>query len=216
MRPLALFPGGGPKRLLVLGAHADDIEIGCGGTILRLIAEHPEVEVTWVVLTSNPARSEEARSSAASFLAGAAKTQIIVKDFRDGFLPFDGSAVKDAFESLKPLVSPDVILTHYRDDRHQDHRMVSDLTWNTWRNHLVLEYEIPKYDGDLGAPQLFLPLADATVERKIDLLFQSFPSQAGRGWFTRDLFRSMARIRGMECQSPSGLAEAFYARKWTI
>jgi LmbE family N-acetylglucosaminyl deacetylase len=216
VHPLALFPGAGPKRLLVLGAHPDDIEIGCGGTLLRLLAEVPDLEVTWVVLTSNPARADEARTSAAAFLAGAARSQVIVKDFRDGFLPWNGAAVKDAFESLKPVASPDVILTHFREDRHQDHRMVSDLTWNTWRNHLVLEYEIPKYDGDFGSPQVFMPLSSAVVERKIDLLFQAFPSQAGRGWFTRDLFRSVARIRGMEGATLEGLAEGFYCRKLVL
>ena len=216
MRPLALFPGDGPKRLLLLGAHADDIEIGCGGTVLRLVAEHPGLEVTWVVLTSNPARADEARTSAAGFLGESARSTIIVKEFRDGFLPWSGVAVKDAFEALKSVVSPDLILTHYREDRHQDHRLVSDLTWNTWRNHLILEYEIPKFDGDFGSPQVFVPLPSATVERKVDLLMHAFPSQAGRGWFTRDLFRSVARIRGMECAAPDGLAEAFYCRKAVV
>ncbi len=216
MRTLALSTDGHPLRILAIGAHADDIEIGCGGTLLRLIGERPDVEVTWVVLTSNPSRAMEAQASAATFLAGAARSRVIVKDFRDGFLPYEGAAVKDAFEALKAVVSPDLILTHYREDRHQDHRMVSDLTWNTWRNHLVLEYEIPKWDGDFGSPQVFFPLAEAVVDRKIDLLFQSFPSQAGRGWFTRDLFRSVTRIRGMECAASSGLAEAFYCRKVVV
>jgi LmbE family N-acetylglucosaminyl deacetylase len=203
----------GPARVLALGAHADDIEIGCGGTLLRLAAERPLLEVTWVVFSASPERAAEARASAASFLAGFARHEVLVLDYRDGFLPYSGAMVKDRFEELKRAVSPDLIFTHCRDDRHQDHRLVSDLTWNTWRNHLVLEYEIPKYDGDFGSPNLFAPLSTATLERKVELILQHFASQAGKPWFTADLFRAVARIRGMESVAPDRLAEGFYCRK---
>jgi LmbE family N-acetylglucosaminyl deacetylase len=214
--PLGLGPAGGPLRVLALGAHADDIEIGCGGTLLRLVAERPDLEVTWVVLCSTPERAMEATASAEAFLAGVARRRIVVKAFRDGYLPWLGAEVKDAFEALKAEVSPDLVLTHYREDRHQDHRLVSDLTWNTWRGRLVLEYEIPKYDGDLGAPNFFAALPAATLERKIELVRQAFPSQASKPWFTPEVFRGLARLRGMECVAPEGMAEAFYARKVLI
>src|SRR5437899_6105149 len=214
MESIGLLAGGKPpKRIIALGAHSDDIEIGCGGTILRLAAERPQLEVLWVVFAATPERAAEARASACAFLEGVATTKVIVRDYRDGFLPFSGAAMKDEFETLKGAFSPDLVFTHYRDDRHQDHRLVSDLTWNTWRDHLILEYEIPKYDGDFGSPNFFAPLPAATLDRKIDLLLGHFPSQAGRHWFTADLFRAVARIRGMECNAPDGFAEAFYARK---
>lgn len=208
-----LPPGPTPRRVLAIGAHCDDIEIGCGGTLLRLLSEHPDLEVTWFVLCSGEERRKEAEASAAAFLSGARRSRVIVKGHRDGFLPYAGSAVKEDFEALKPLVEPDLILTHYREDRHQDHRVVSDLTWNTWRNHLVLEFEIPKWDGDLGAPNLFCPLPAAILDRKVELILRSFPSQAGKAWFQPEVFRSLARLRGMECVAPEGHAEAFYARK---
>jgi LmbE family N-acetylglucosaminyl deacetylase len=208
-----LAHGDGPKRILALGAHADDIEIGCGGTILRLAAEHHRLEVLWVVFSSTPERAAEAHASAAAFLEGVPTTRVIVRDYRDGFLPYSGAAVKDEFEVLKREFSPDLVFTHYRHDRHQDHRLVSDLTWNTWRNHLILEYEIPKYDGDFGSPNFFASLTPAVLDRKVDLLLKHFASQAGRGWFTADLFQSVARIRGMEAAAPRGFAEAFYVRK---
>jgi LmbE family N-acetylglucosaminyl deacetylase len=202
-----------PKRILALGAHADDIEIGCGGTLLRLAAEQRRLEVKWVVLCATPERALEARASAAAFLEGVERSEVAVRAFRDGFLPYQGAAVKDDFEELKRECSPDIIFTHCRDDRHQDHRLVSELTWNTWRNHVVLEYEIPKYDGDFGAPNLFFELPEATLERKIELVLRHFGTQAGKHWLTHDLLRSVARIRGMECVAKEGLAEAFYARK---
>lgn len=203
-----------PRRVLALGAHADDIEIGCGGTILRLVAEVPGLEVLWVVLCATPERRVEAEGSARAFLAGAGASRVVVADHRDGFLPYDGAAVKERFEALKGEFAPDLILTHFRDDRHQDHRLVSELTWNTWRNHLVLEYEIPKYDGDFGSPNAFAQLSAAIVERKAALVLEHFHSQAGKKhWLTADLLRAVARIRGMECVAPDGLAEAFYCRK---
>lgn len=213
MHSISLLAGDGPLRVLALGAHADDIELGCGGTLLRLAAERRDLEVDWVVFCSTPERAAEARASAAAFLAGAARTRVRVHDHRDGFLPYSGAAVKEAFEALKREVSPDLVLTHFRGDLHQDHRLVSELTWNTWRDHLILEYEIPKYDGDLGSPNLFAPLTAATLERKIALVQEHFRSQAGKRWFTPELFRALPRIRGMECVAPEGLAEGFYCRK---
>jgi LmbE family N-acetylglucosaminyl deacetylase len=208
-----LDTGSRPKRILALGAHPDDIEIGCGGTILRLAGEPRELELLWVVFAATPERAAEARASAKAFLEGVPTTKVVVRDYRDGFLPYSGSAVKDEFEALKREFSPDLIFTHYRDDRHQDHRLVSELTWNTWRDHFILEYEIPKYDGDFGSPNFFAALPASNLDRKIDLILRHFPSQAAKPWFTADLFRAVARIRGMECTAPEGLAEGFYARK---
>jgi LmbE family N-acetylglucosaminyl deacetylase len=210
---VSLFEGGdGPKRVLALGAHCDDIEIGCGGTILRLAAERRDLEVLWVVFSGTPERAAEARASVGAFLEGVRVAKVVVRDYRDGFLPYSGTAVKEEFEALKRF-SPDLVFTHYRHDRHQDHRLVSDLTWNTWRDHFILEYEIPKYDGDLGTPNFFARLPAATLERKIALLLEYFPSQRGRAWFDADLFRALARIRGMEAAAPEAVAEAFYCRK---
>jgi len=205
-----------PGRVLALGAHCDDIEIGCGGTLLRLAASRPGLEVLWVVFCSDASRALEARAAGAAFLHGVAASRIVVHDFRDAYLPYSGAVVKDAFESLQKEFSPDLIFTHYRDDRHQDHRLVSDLTWNTWRNHLILEYEIPKYDGDFGSPNLFSPLPRAVLDRKIELVLEHYGSQSGRHWLTRDLLQGVARIRGMECVAPDQVAEAFYVRKATL
>ena len=214
MTPLrALAELGRPPRILALGAHPDDIEIGCGGTLLQLLARHRDAQVLWAVFTSTAQRAEEARRSAATFLEGAGRQEVVVGDHRDGFLPYRGAEVKDAFEALKHRFDPDLVLTHTREDRHQDHGLVSELTWNTWRNHLILEYEIPKYDGDLGQPNLYVPLSSGILERKVRLILQNFPSQAGKAWFTEDLFRGLARIRGMECAAPERHAEAFHCRK---
>jgi LmbE family N-acetylglucosaminyl deacetylase len=212
MHALSILAGQGARRVLCLGAHADDIEIGCGGTILRLSAERRDLEVCWVVFSSNTARAAEARASAGAFLEGV-KSTVVVHSFRDGYLPWAGAAIKDAFEALKKELAPDLIFTHQRHDLHQDHRLVSDLTWNTWRNHLILEYEIPKFDGDFGSPNFFSPLPAATLDRKIALVVRHFATQAGKQWFTPDLLRAVARIRGMECVAPEALAEAFYCRK---
>jgi LmbE family N-acetylglucosaminyl deacetylase len=203
----------GPTRILALGAHCDDIEIGCGGTMLRLASERPDLEVRWVVFASTPERAAEAQASAGDFLAGVANWKLLVHEFRDGYLPYHGARVKDSFEALKAEYEPDIVFTHYRDDRHQDHRLVSELTWNTWRSHLILEYEVPKYDGDFGSPGGFVPLTAAQVDRKIEVILTRFRSQTNRHWLDRDLLRSVARIRGMECVAPAGFAEAFYVRK---
>jgi LmbE family N-acetylglucosaminyl deacetylase len=202
-----------PLRVLAIGAHADDIEIGCGGTLLRLVAEHPKVSVDWVVLSGLGERAGEAADSAAAFLQGAAETRVTVEQFRDGFFPYLGGAVKESFEQLKARVRPDLILTHRLEDRHQDHRLVAELTWNTFRDHLVLEYEVPKYEGDLGQPNLFVPLTADHCERKVELLRKCFPSQAGRAWFSDDTFMALLRLRGVESNAPGRYAEAFHARK---
>jgi len=201
-----------PCRILAIGCHSDDIEIGCGGTLLTLIESLPSVDVRWVVLSASGDRDAEARSSAESFLQGAASAEVDVHDFRDGFLPYVGGDVKGVFEELKAF-APDLVFTHYSNDRHQDHRLAAELTWNTFRNHLVLEYEIPKYDGDFGSPNVFVGLTRPVAERKVELLLEHFETQRDRRWFTSDLFFAVMRIRGMESNSPSRLAEGFYGRK---
>jgi LmbE family N-acetylglucosaminyl deacetylase len=210
------FSFDGIRRVLCLGAHSDDIEIGCGGTILRLIEERQDLEFLWVVFSSTPARAEEARRSAALYLNGAAKSDVIVRDFQDGFFPFIGGAVKQAFEELKHSYRPDLVLTHTDDDRHQDHRLVSQLTWNTFRDHLILEYEIVKYDGDLGRPNVYVPLSDRVMSEKVDHLMAAFETQRDKDWFTAETFRAIGRLRGLECRAPGGYAEAFRGRKLVL
>lgn len=202
--------------ILAIGCHADDIEIGCGGTILHLLDALPSVEVTWVVLGAQGERAEEVQRSADAFLAKAAKQRVVVRAFRDGYFPYDGAQIKDFFEELKAELTPDVIFTHHRTDLHQDHRIASELTWNTWRNHFILEYEIPKYDGDLGSPNVFFHLSEATSSEKVRNLLTFFGTQRERHWFTEDLFLSALRLRGMESNSPSRFAEAFYGRKVSL
>jgi LmbE family N-acetylglucosaminyl deacetylase len=216
MLPAILGEHGSPLRILCLGAHCDDIEIGCGGTVLRLLAERPGSSVKWVALASTPEREQEARACATDFLEAATQKEIIIKTFRDGYLPFQGVEVKDFFESIKATTKPDLILTHHRHDRHQDHRMIAEMTWNTFRNHLVLEYEIPKYEGDLGMPNLFVPLPAATAQQKIALILRHFKTQAGRGWFRAETFEALMRLRGIECNAAESLAEAFHANKIVI
>lgn len=201
-----------PLKLLCLGSHSDDIEIGCGGAILRLQAQYPNAEFVWVVFSAGKERELEARKSAGLFLEAANKKEIIINDFPDGYFPFDGAKIKDVFESLK-RVSPDLILTHTRKDAHQDHRLVSELTWNTFRDHLILEYEIPKYDGDLGQPGVFVPLDRQIYEKKVRFLLDAFQTQRTKRWFSEETFLALMRLRGMECNAPSGYAEAFYCRK---
>jgi LmbE family N-acetylglucosaminyl deacetylase len=200
-------------RLLCLGAHSDDIEIGCGGSVLQLLAAHSQIEVLWVVFSASPARRSEALASANAFLQGADRRQVVVHAFRDGYFPFVGDAIKDAFEELKQTFLPDAIFTHSQHDMHQDHRLLSQLTYNTFRNHLVLEYEIPKWEGDLRTPNGYVPLEKWVAQRKVDLLLQHFPTQAGRDWFTADTFHALMRLRGVEARAPEGTAEGFHIRK---
>lgn len=217
MRGLRLTGGAEPlQRLLVIGAHSDDIEIGCGGTILTLTRAVPGLAVDWVVLAAADERESEARSSAEAFLAHAGSGRIEVHSFRDGFLPYVGAEVKDVFEALKSRVDPQLVLTHTRDDLHQDHRLVCELTWNTFRSHLVLEYEVPKVDGDAVRPNVFMPLEERVAEEKIELLHRHFPSQAAKHWFDEDTFRGLMRLRGMEANAPERFAEAFVGRKVQI
>lgn len=202
-----------PRNLLLLGAHADDIEIGCGGTIVRLLREYRIGQVFWVVFSAAEQRATEARRSASILLDGIDKRHVDVRSFTDGFFPYSGIEIKEYFESLKAMVSPDVIFTHYRNDLHQDHRLISELTWNTFRDHLILEYEVVKYDGDLGAPNFFVHLTPEICRQKIDHIRGQFASQGGRQWFTEDTFLSVLRLRGMESNAPGKFAEGFYCRK---
>jgi LmbE family N-acetylglucosaminyl deacetylase len=213
MLPLSLAKTEGPTRILCVGAHSDDIEIGCGGTLLRLLSERPSVEVHWVVFSANEAREQEARASASDFLSGAGAASVTVKRFRESYFPSVWSDVKDFFEEIRRQGNPDVVFCHRTNDLHQDHRVIGELAWNTFRNNLILEYEIPKYEGDLGTPNVFVPLTTAQAERKVELLMQHFASQRSRGWFRPSTFHGIMSIRGIECHAPDGRAEAFYARK---
>jgi LmbE family N-acetylglucosaminyl deacetylase len=214
MLPLELGrSGGAPVRLLAIGAHPDDIEIGCCGTILKLLEEDALSAIGWVVLSGKGERADEARASAEAVLSGVEEKRLMLRDFRDGFFPYDGGDIKEFFESLKSEFSPDIVLTHQRADLHQDHRIACELTWNTFRDHLILEYEVPKYDGDTGSPNLFVPLGEDLRRRKIDHLMTHFATQRPKRWFKEDLFSGLLRLRGMECNSPTSFAEAFYCRK---
>lgn len=206
-----LFSKNKPLNLLFLGAHCDDIEIGAGGSILKLIQEYEIGQITWIVFSSTEERKKEAQNSAGQFLKEVSTKKVIVETFRDGFFPWQGAEMKEYFEKLKKTISPDVIFTHYRDDRHQDHRIISDLTWNTWRNHLILEYEIPKYDGDLGIPNFYIALEEKYINRKNQILLDAFQTQSTKHWFDESTFSALPRLRGME--SATNYAEAFYVRK---
>jgi LmbE family N-acetylglucosaminyl deacetylase len=208
--------GQGEIHVLCVGAHSDDIEIGCGGTIVKLLEQGVAARVTWVVLAASGDRVAEARASAERLLCRAKQKDIVIKDFRDGFFPYIGAEVKGFFEELKRTVSPDVIFTHCRHDLHQDHRVTAELTWNTFRNHLVLEYEIMKYDGDLGTPNLYSHLSDAHARTKVRHLLEVFRTQRSRAWFTENAFLSLMRIRGVECNAPQEFAEGFYCRKMVL
>jgi LmbE family N-acetylglucosaminyl deacetylase len=203
----------GKLEILCLGCHSDDIEIGCGGAILRLAEQYPGCVFHWVVFCAIGAREEEARRAASLFVKSSAMKGPTLKTFPDGFMPFDGAELKAVFEGLKKTISPHLVFTHYGKDAHQDHRQVSDLTWNTFRDHLILEYEIPKYDGDMGRPNFFIPLDARHYEDKVQYLMDAFASQRSKRWFQKETFLSLMRLRGMECNAPSGYAEAFYSRK---
>jgi LmbE family N-acetylglucosaminyl deacetylase len=203
-------------QILALGAHCDDIDIGCGASMLSLLERHADAEVTWVAFGSTPIREREFRASAKRFLRRAGKVRVLVHSFRDGFFPAQYSAIKEVFESLKQLPNPDLVFSHHRPDLHQDHRIVAELTWNTFRNHLILGYEIPKYEGDLTTPSAYLPLSLAQVERKISILWDCYRTQRGKKWFTADTFRAMMRLRGIESGSETGWAEGFHVSKFLL
>ncbi|MGB7768516.1 MAG: PIG-L deacetylase family protein [Verrucomicrobiia bacterium] len=203
----------GVKKVLCLGAHSDDIEIGCGATLLRLIQEQPGLQVYWLVFSARGIRAREAKASAGEFLRGVRSRRIRTMSFKESYFPSEWPAIKKAFEQVKHEFEPDLVLTQCRDDRHQDHRVLSDLAWNTFRSHLVLEYEIPKYDGDLGTPNVYVPLPRELCERKVAALLRHFQSQTNKHWFTADTFWALLRLRGIECAASSGFAEAFYGRK---
>jgi len=206
----------GLRNVLCLGAHADDLEIGCGGTLLRLLAENPALEVHWVVLSAPDERAGEARRSAGALLEEAGLVDLRMGDFDESYFPYEGAAVKDYVAALGRELTPDLVLTHWRGDLHQDHRLVSELTWNTFRSHLILEYEIPKWDGDMGRPNVYVPLGQSLCERKVAHLLSAFPSQANKDWFASEVFWGLLRLRGMEARSPSGYAEAFHCRKLVL
>jgi LmbE family N-acetylglucosaminyl deacetylase len=215
---LALIPGISPRApltVLCLGAHADDIEIGCGGTLMRLLAERPRVRVHWVVMSAPGVRAREARESARRVLRRAQSRVVRIEQFRDGYLPYEGASLKNVFEELKSVV-PDIVFTHSRVDAHQDHRVVAQLTWHTFRDHCILEYEVPKYDGDLGRPNVFVPLSASVRRQKVRLLMSAFPSQRGKRWFSEATFDGLMRLRGIECAAADGYAEAFYGRKLVV
>jgi LmbE family N-acetylglucosaminyl deacetylase len=203
----------GNRSILCVGAHSDDIEIGCGGTILQLLRAYQNCDVTWVVFSAKGLRRREAVSSAQRFLKDARKATIVTKDFKESFFPYRGEEIKSYFEALKKQVDPDLVFTHYRQDLHQDHRIVSELAWNTFRDHLILEYEIPKYDGDLGQPNVYVPVDSALAKEKVKILMDCFGSQRSRQWFSKDTFHAMLRLRGVESNSSTKYAEAFYGRK---
>ena len=201
------------RQILCLGAHSDDIEIGCGGTILRILDEFEDIEVKWIVFSADQARKIEAAQSADKFLAKACKREIKIEEFRDGFFPYIGAQIKEYFEKLKKEVSPDLIFAPCREDLHQDHRMISELAWNTFRDHFILEYEIPKYDGDFGRPNFYVALEKEVCLRKVDIILNTFRSQKSRNWFTADAFLSVMKLRGIEINAMGNYAEAFYGRK---
>lgn len=207
---------GSPLHILCMGAHSDDVEIGCGGTLLRLLDDHPGSHVTWVVFSASATRAAEAQTSAAAFLARAGQSEVQIHAYKESYFPSIAADIKDTFERLKSATRPDVVFAHRHDDMHQDHRVIAELTWNTFRNHLVLQYEIPKYEGDLGQPNVFVPLPMAVAQRKVDLLQHHFESQRHRSWFHADTFHGLMSVRGVECNAPERRAEAFYARKLVL
>jgi len=216
VKALRIAGPGDRLSVLCLGAHSDDIEIGAGATLLSWQEQGIRLDVHWCVLSGVDGREREAKASAADFLASAASRKIEVMGFRDGFFPEQGEEIKVWFETLKRRVDPDLILTHRVDDAHQDHRQIARLSWNTFRDHLILSYEIPKWDGDLGRPNLYMPVPASALQRKIDLLISHFGSQRSKQWFDAETFRGLARLRGMECRAQERYAEAFYARKLAL
>jgi LmbE family N-acetylglucosaminyl deacetylase len=216
MQSLVLTRPGHILKVLCLGAHSDDIEIGAGGTLLSLIASGAELDVHWCVLSASGERRAEAMAGANAVLEGSISRHVECADFRDGFFPYQGAEIKSWVEKLKARFNPDVVFTHREDDAHQDHREVSRLTWNTFRDHIVLEYEIPKWDGDLGKPNLYFSISEKVMARKMAVLESCFTTQRSKDWFDAESFRGLARLRGMECRAPERFAEAFVARKLRV
>lgn len=213
MLKLKLFEENREPKILCLGAHPDDIEIGCGGTILRILEEKPEAQFRWTVFSGNQKRREEANQSADLLLKKTKYKRIDVEQFKESYFPFIGAQIKDIFEKIKTEFFPDLIFTHYSNDAHQDHHLISELTWNTFRDHFILEYEIPKYEGDLGKPNFYVRLSESYVKQKTRHILSLFQTQHTKRWFDEETFRSILRLRGIECNSPSKFAEAFYCRK---
>jgi LmbE family N-acetylglucosaminyl deacetylase len=208
-----LVLGRAPKSILLIGAHCDDIEIGCGATVLQLIERFPDVHFEWIVFGSSPVRAKEAIKSADRLLANARSKHVVINDFRNSYFPYIGAPIKDYFESLKARINPDLIFTHHLEDRHQDHCTLGELTWNTFRDHFILEYEIPKYDGGMGSPNFFVPVTQAQADTKVATLMGCFVTESTKFWFTPETFLAMLRLRGVESNSSTGLAEGYYCRK---
>lgn len=208
------------RSILCLGAHADDLELGCGGTLLEILARRPGIEVHWVVFSATDRRAQEAETSAERFLTLAGRRRVALRDYRDSFFPAAYGSIKEYFEQIQREVAPDLVFTHRREDMHQDHRLIAELTWCAFRDHVILEYEIPKYEGDLGAPNFFVPLEETVCRRKIETVVECFSSQSSKLWFSADTFWALLRLRGVECNSPTRFAEAFHCRKlrvdWTF
>jgi len=204
---------GSRLEILCLGAHCDDIDIGCGGTLLALLQKYPGSRVTWVAFAGTALRAAELNASAARFLRAARRSQVVTHRFRDGFFPAQFADIKEVFEGFKAWPNPDLVFTHHKGDLHQDHRVIAELTWNTFRDHLVLEYEIPKFDGGLVTPGAYVALTRAQVERKIRILLACYRSQLHKRWFTAETFRGLMRLRGIESGAASGWAEGFHAPK---
>lgn len=200
-------------KILCLGAHCDDIEIGCGATLMRLLDEHPNAEVLWVVFSSNETREIEARKSAEIYLKNHKNFKIEINQFRNGFFPYIAQDIKEYFEQLKQSFDPDLIFSHYLLDRHQDHRTIAELTWNTFRNHTILQYEILKYEGDLKTPNFYSIINSGYLEKKVNLLLSCFISESDKHWFTKESFMALMRIRGVESGGVTGYAEGFHADK---
>jgi LmbE family N-acetylglucosaminyl deacetylase len=200
-------------EVLALGAHPDDIEIGCSATIIKLAQLYPHLSINWVVFSGDANRKKEANNSAKELLKKVTRKNFTFYNFKDGFFPYEGRLIKECFEEIKVNTAPDIIFTHFRNDLHQDHRLINEMAWNTFRDHLILEYEIPKYDGDTQVPNFYVSVDDNIVDQKIDLIMKNFPSQKNKHWFTPDTFKGIMRLRGVEAGGATNCAEAFYSRK---
>jgi LmbE family N-acetylglucosaminyl deacetylase len=203
------------RRILCIGAHSDDVEIGCGGTILHILDQNPSVEVLWCVFSASGLRAHEALRGADLFLERARDRRVVLHEFADARFSDSAATIKGHFEAFKQF-DPELIFTHRVEDAHQDHRLLGQLTFQTFRSQLVLQYEIPKFDGDLGHPNVYVTISADELARKCRYLQEAFATQQSKHWFDPDTFRGLARIRGLECASPTRFAEGFYCRKWSI